>query len=80
MTNQTRLVSLIESLTNTGVGFIISLITWSMIRWSDHYDIQTTAVEGVEITLIFTVVSIARGYVLRRVFIQYHHWLQEMFK
>lgn len=76
---QTRLVSLIEATTNTGVGFLVSLLTWYCILWSGMFDIQLSHTENVIITLIFTVVSIARGYALRRVFVRFHYFLMEVF-
>lgn len=72
---QTRLVSLIESLTNTAVGFIVSLITWYFIVWTRWFDINTSVPDSLAITGIFTVISIIRGYMLRRVFIRFHEFL-----
>lgn len=63
---QTRLVSLIETLLNTALGFVVSFIGWPIaaaltgIQYSHG---QHWAVVG-----FFTVLSVARGYVVRRFF------------
>ena len=67
MTNhQHRFDSLLESLTNTAIGFVISLITWHFVARA--FGIPMPFGENLMITGIFTVVSIARQYVLRRAF------------
>lgn len=58
--------SLMEAVTNTAVGFIISLITWHFVALA--MNIPVTMSQNLIITGIFTVVSIIRGYVLRRIF------------
>ena len=63
---QTKKQSLIESLTNTAVGFVISLAATFIIFPLVGYD--STFYKNVIVTLFFTVVSIARGYVIRRLF------------
>ncbi len=63
---QTRLMSLIEVITNVVVGFMVSLI--SQIYIFAAYGIHFALQDNVMITVYFTVISIARSYVLRRVF------------
>lgn len=63
---QHKMDSLMEAVTNTAVGFIISLITWYFV--AEAMDIPVTWSQNLIITGIFTVVSIIRGYVLRRIF------------
>lgn len=63
---QSRRHSLLESLTNTAVGFLISLMTWIIVAYA--YGIKMTWAKNLSITGIFTVVSIVRGYCLRRIF------------
>jgi hypothetical protein len=63
---QSRIDSLAESLTNTAIGFIISLLTWMAV--SRAYGIPMSFATNLSITAIFTVVSIVRQYVLRRAF------------
>ena len=63
---QSRIDSLMESLTNTAIGFFVSLLTWICVAWA--YGIPMTWTTNVSITGIFTVVSIIRQYALRRLF------------
>lgn len=63
---QTKLNSLIEAITNTAVGFCISLLATFIIF--PIVGIESTGIKNVIITLFFTVISIIRGYVLRRIF------------
>jgi hypothetical protein len=59
--------SLIESLCNVGSGFIISLLVWEYLI-SFLFNIEKDLTEGLQVTMIFTVISIVRGYIWRRVF------------
>ena len=64
--NQTRIGSLIEACFNTAIGFVmsicLSLIVYPMFGHS------FTLAQNIGITVIFTVASILRGYVVRRWF------------
>lgn len=63
---QTRKNSLIEAMTNTGVAFGVSLgAAW--LIYPLYYP-GSSFVDALELTLFFTVLSIARGYVIRRWF------------
>lgn len=66
MENQSRMDSFMEAITNTAVGFIVSLVTWVIVAWS--MNIPVTWGENFIIVSIFTVVSIIRSYILRRLF------------
>jgi hypothetical protein len=65
---QTRKKSLIESLTNTfvgmGVSFIIQLVLFPLMN------IPVKLHQNILITFIFTIASIGRGYIIRRIFTQ----------
>ncbi|QJC56107.1 hypothetical protein HC248_01393 [Polaromonas vacuolata] len=63
---QTRLGSLIESLINVLVGFVISLVLTAIVL--PAYGHEVTLVDNLQITLIFTLSSIGRSYLLRRYF------------
>ena len=63
---QTKQQSFIESLTQTAIGFLVSLFTWYCILWTELFDITVTFADNLVITGIFTVVSIIRGYFIRR--------------
>ena len=63
---QSKRDSLMEAVTNTTVGFFVSLLTWAALApimgiplvWSQNFII----------TAVFTVVSVIRSYILRRAF------------
>lgn len=63
---QTKMQSLIESATNIGSGFIVSVLVWQLLAKWYGYDMPLS--RNLEITTIFTVVSLARSYVCRRGF------------
>lgn len=63
---QHKMDSFMEAVINTTVGFFISLITWYFVATA--MDIPVTWTQNLIITGIFTVVSVARGYILRRIF------------
>lgn len=63
---QTRLSSLVEALLNTAIGFVLSVVT-SMIVFP-LYGMPLSFSTNLHITFWFTLVSIARGYVVRRWF------------
>jgi len=63
---QSRIDSFAEAVTNTAIGFLVSLVTWIVV--ARMYGIPMSASTSLSITAIFTVVSVARQYVLRRLF------------
>jgi hypothetical protein len=63
---QSRLGSLIETITNIVIGFIISMSINAWILPAMGYHVTLT--QNFIITVTFTVVSIIRSYALRRVF------------
>lgn len=66
MTRQTRRGSIIETIASTLTGLIIACIAnWLILPfWGYHPKL----VEAFNIGAVFTVISIARGYIFRRVF------------
>lgn len=64
---QTKLESFIEASLNTAIGFVISYLTWILIV-VPLYHMELSHKDNLMITLIFTVVSVIRGYVVRRYF------------
>lgn len=64
--NQTRIGSLIEAVINTAIGFGISMLLAVIVY--PLFGHSFTMAQNLGITCIFTVVSIARGYILRRWF------------
>ena len=63
---QSKRESLIEKLTNVGIGWFISFIANMLVLPLFGYNINLT--DGVLISIIFTIISIIRGYVVRRWF------------
>lgn len=63
---QTKKYSLIESITNTLVGFIVSLLIQLIIY--PTMEIPVTFTQNIVITFVFTLASILRGYIVRRMF------------
>ena len=63
---QSKKNSLIESITNVVVGYCVALL--SQIVIFPVFGIHATIKDNLMIGLFFTVVSIARSYVLRRIF------------
>ena len=63
---QTRKFSWIESLVNTSVGFIISFLIQIAIYPALHIPVKFS--QNIIITTVFTIVSILRGYLVRRMF------------
>ena len=63
---QTKKQSFIESCTNTAIGFVISLAATFAIF--PIVGIESSAGKNVAVTIFFTVISILRGYLIRRFF------------
>jgi hypothetical protein len=67
MRGQTKKESFIESALNIGSGFLVSLAVWTFVvvpLWA----LPVTMGENLQITMLFTVVSVVRSYVWRRIF------------
>ena len=63
---QSRLMSLVEAVTNVGVGYLLAIATQIVVfPW---FGIETGLAEHLSIGLAFVGVSLARGYLLRRLF------------
>ena len=67
MTSQTRSMSLIESVANTGAGFLVSLVL--QISLFSLMSIETTTTQNLLMSGVFTVASLVRGYLMRRLFV-----------
>ena len=64
--SQSRRMSFIESCANTAVGFLISVAASFVIF--PLLGMQSTAAQNVGAVVLFTFVSIARNYIVRRLF------------
>ena len=63
---QTKKQSLYESMSNTAFGFIISYIT--LLILNSVYGMQLSMFDSLQVTLVFTFVSIGRNFIIRRIF------------
>lgn len=63
---QSRLESLIEAVISTLIGFVCSYIGWPIA--AHLTDLSYTDSQHTWIVLFFTILSVARGYVVRRWF------------
>ena len=64
--DQTKLESLAEVIINVAIGWVIALLTQLVVF--PMFGINVTVGEQLSISVIFTAVSIARSYVIRRWF------------
>jgi len=64
--SQSRKSSAFEALTGTAVGLIVSMIANAYVF--PLYGFHPSLLDNIGITLIYTAISIARGYLLRRAF------------
>lgn len=63
---QSRLLSLVEAIANVAVGYGVAVITQILIF--PIFGLQTALAQNLKMGAIFTVVSIARSFALRRAF------------
>ena len=63
---QTKKMSLIETVLSVLIGYIVALL--SQIVTFPLFDIEVSLTDNLLIGLLFTVISIIRGYYVRRLF------------
>ena len=63
---QSRLMSLVEAVANVGIGYGVAVIAQVLIF--PIFGLHTTLAQNLKIGAIFTAVSIARSFALRRAF------------
>lgn len=63
---QSRLGSLVETLTNTALGFLFSYSIQITLNWA--YDVEMSNTTAGWFVFWFTVASVLRGFIVRRVF------------
>ena len=68
---QTKFQSLLETCISTAVGFSIALAT--QLALNELYGVAMSHDVSVAYTVWFTVVSVLRGYAVRRAFNWWHH-------
>ena len=64
---QTRKSSVLEAALNTASGFVVAMLVWQLLV-APLFGYHVTLGDNFWLTLIFTVVSIVRNYVWRRIF------------
>ena len=68
---QTRVESLVETSLNTALGFVVSALDWPLVAHAFGYPYSLA--HNLGITGIFTCLSVARGYMVRRFFNSHFH-------
>ena len=63
---QTRLMSMIEAITNVVVGYGVAVVTQMLVF--PVFGLHTTLVQNLKMGLIFTGISLIRSFALRRLF------------
>lgn len=63
---QSRRDSMLEAVSNTALGFVISVAVFAAT--SEAFNLRTSLAEDVAIVGIFTATSLLRQYLLRRLF------------
>ncbi|GGB94754.1 hypothetical protein GCM10011363_09240 [Marivita lacus] len=63
---QSRRMSLVESVANVTVGYGVAVVTQILIF--PVFGLHTTLAQNLKMGAVFTVVSIARSFAIRRVF------------
>ena len=64
--SQSRTMSFVESIANVTVGYGVAVVTQILIF--PVFGLHTTLAQNLKMGAVFTVVSIARSYLLRRLF------------
>lgn len=63
---QSRLMSLVEAITNVAIGYALAVVTQVLIF--PLFGLHTTLEQNLKMGAVFTGVSLLRSYVLRRLF------------
>lgn len=63
---QSKRLSLTEAITNTLTGLVVSFLIQLCVY--GYFSITVTIEQNIYITLIFTMASIVRSYLIRRIF------------
>ena len=63
---QSRIMSLVEAVANVIVGYGVAVLTQVLIF--PIFGLHTTLSQNLKLGFVFTVISIGRSYVLRRLF------------
>ncbi len=75
---QSKKNSLLEMIVNQAAGFILAYYTWILIIRPLIKNQYLKLDDAMEITIIFTIISVIRGYIVRRAFNYYLHKDEDM--
>lgn len=64
--SQSRRMSMVEAATNVTVGYVLAVATQIVVF--PRFDLHPSLGEELTIGALFTVISLVRGYALRRLF------------
>lgn len=64
--NQKKSHSLVESITNTVVGYLINFVANLVVL--PMFGFHITALQSLKLSIVFVLISVARGYFIRRFF------------
>ena len=64
--SQSKIASLVEVIVGTAIGYVVSFIAWPVAGW--FFDLPISTAKQAGIVLFFTVISLVRGYIVRRWF------------
>ncbi len=67
---QTKKGSILEATLNIGSGFFVAMLVWQFIA-APLFGYEVTLIDNFWLTMIFTVVSVVRSYIWRRIFNYY---------
>lgn len=67
---QSKKQSFIETMLSTFIGVIVSMVTQFFVF--PIYDLKVSLLQNIQITMVFTLVSILRAYFIRRIFNKRH--------
>ena len=63
---QSRAMSLVESVANVVVGYVVAVVTQVLIF--PNFGLHMTLAQNLKMGAVFTIVSLGRSYALRRLF------------
>lgn len=66
MGGQSKRMSMIESIVNVASGYLIAVVVYMIVL--PLYGLPVTVSQSLQVTLIFSIVSVIRLYLMRRVF------------
>lgn len=74
--SQGKKLSLIESLVNTFIGMVITFAISPFLYWL--CDVAISLPQMGALTLLFTIISIIRNYIIRRIFENIEKWKKKI--